>query len=104
MCASCSVRQAPQTVDINNVNKDSYFEISTTMEGGKYKVDNVTDKYTTAIGGIVADRNEGSKAKGVYTIDGRLVRHTDSGMSDGQAVSGLSKGLYIVNGKKVVVK
>lgn len=95
---------SPQTVDINNVNKDSYFEISTTMESGKYKVDNVTDKYTTAIGGIVADRNEGSKVKGVYTIDGRLVRHTDSGMSDGQAVSGLSKGLYIVNGKKVVVK
>lgn len=95
---------SPQTVDINNVNKDSYFEISTTMEGGKYKVDNVTDKYTTAIDGIVADRNESSKAKGVYTIDGRLVRHTDSGMSDGQAVSGLSKGIYIVNGKKVVVK
>lgn len=95
---------SPQTVDVNNVSKDSYFEISSTSEGGKYKVDDVTDKYATSIGGIVADKAEGRTSAGVYTIDGRLVRHTSGGATADEAVSGLAKGLYIVNGKKVVVK
>lgn len=95
---------SPQTVDVNNVSKDSYFEISSTSEGGKYKVDDVTDKYATSIGGIVADKAEGRTFAGVYTIDGRLVRHTSGCVTADDAVSGLAKGLYIVNGKKVVVK
>lgn len=95
---------SPQTVDVNNVSKDSYFEISSTSEGGKYKVDDVTDKYATSIGGIVADKAEGRTSAGVYTIDGHLVRHTSGGATADEAVSGLAKGLYIVNGKKVVVK
>lgn len=95
---------SPQTVDVNNVSKDSYFEISSTSEGGKYKVDDVTDKYATSIGGIVADKAEVRTSAGVYTIDGRLVRHTSGGATADEAVSGLAKGLYIVNGKKVVVK
>lgn len=95
---------SPQTVDVNNVSKDSYFEISSTSEGGKYKVDDVTDKYATSIGGIVADKAEGRTSAGVYTIDGRLVRHTSGCATADEAVSGLAKGLYIVNGKKVVVK
>lgn len=95
---------SPQTVDVNNVSKDSYFEISSTSESGKYKVDDVTDKYATSIGGIVADKAEGRTSAGVYTIDGRLVRHTSGGATADEAVSGLAKGLYIVNGKKVVVK
>lgn len=95
---------SPQTVDVNNVSKDSYFEISSTSEGGKYKVEDVTDKYATSIGGIVADKAEGRTSAGVYTIDGRLVRHTSGGATADEAVSGLAKGLYIVNGKKVVVK
>lgn len=95
---------SPQTVDVNNVCKDSYFEISSTSEGGKYKVDDVTDKYATSIGGIVADKAEGRTSAGVYTIDGRLVRHTSGCTTANEAVSGLAKGLYIVNGKKVVVK
>lgn len=95
---------SPQTVDVNNVSKDSYFEISSTSEGGKYKVDDVTDKYATSIGGIVADKAQGRTSAGVYTIDGRLVRHTSGCATADEAVSGLTKGLYIVNGKKVVVK
>lgn len=95
---------SPQTVDVNNVSKDSYFEISSTSEGGKYKVDDVTDKYATSIGGIVADKAEGRTSAGVYTIDGRLVRHTSGCATADEAVSGLAKDLYIVNGKKVVVK
>lgn len=95
---------SPQTVDVNNVKKDCYFEISSTSEGGKYKVDDVTDKYATSIGGIVADKAQGRTSAGVYTIDGRLVRHTSGCGTADEAVSGLAKGLYIVNGKKVVVK
>lgn len=95
---------SPQTVDVNNVKKDSYFEISSTSEGGKYKVDDVTGKYATGIGGIVADKADGRTSAGVYTIDGRLVRNASGCATAGEAVSGLAKGLYIVNGKKVVVK
>ena len=95
---------SPQTVDVNNVKESSYFEISSTSEGGKYKVDDVTGKYATGIGGIVADKADGRTSAGVYTIDGRLVRNASGCATAGEAVSGLAKGLYIVNGKKVVVK
>lgn len=49
---------------------------------------------TTGIGNIqVAKGNQ--KANGVYTLDGRKV-------SEGTSLSNLPKGIYIVNGKKIV--
>ena len=92
---------SPQTVDVNNVSKDSYFEISSTSEGGKYKVDDVTDKYATSIGGIVADKAEGRTSAGVYTIDGRLVRHTSGGATADEAVSGLAKAFTSLTARRL---
>lgn len=54
----------------------------------------------TVITGIDEINNTASHANegNVYTMDGRLVR------SHAQSLDGLAKGLYIVNGKKVIVK
>lgn len=49
---------------------------------------------TTGIGNI-ATTTTNKKANGVYTLDGKKV-------SDGTSLSNLPKGIYIVNGKKIV--
>ena len=89
---------SPQTVDISNVNRDSYFEISTEMDGAKYKVNDVTNTIT-GINNIAA--GDAGTSCNVYTLDGRLVRGAST---TSNALKGLSKGIYIVNNKKYVVK
>ena len=89
---------SPQTVDVTNVTKTSYFEISTDKDGeGKYKVNNVTDNYT----GIRAVEADAEGLTKVYTLDGRLVRTVGK---NADALSGMAKGIYIVNKKKFIVK
>ena len=83
---------SPQTVDINNVTTDKYFEISTTQTDGKYTVNDVTETVT----GI----NEIESAtpylnNKIYTIDGRVVR-------DHYDLNTLPHGIYIYKGKKIV--
>ncbi len=83
---------SPQTVDINNVTTDKYFEISTTQTDGKYTVNDVTETVT----GI----NEIKSAtpylnNKIYTIDGRVVR-------DHYDLNTLPHGIYIYKGKKIV--
>ena len=88
---------SPQTVDVTNVSQTSYFEILTDKDSeGKYKVKDVTSSHT-GIRAISADAQESTK---VYTLDGRLVRTAPKG-SD--ALSGLAKGIYIVNKKKFIL-
>lgn len=53
---------------------------------------------TTGIRGVEAEVQEGVK---VYTLDGRLVK---SARNNADALSGLAKGIYIVNKKKFIVK
>ena len=89
---------SPQTVDVADVTKDAYFEISSEKDGDKYKVNNVTSSYVTGLRAIDADTQGAVK---VYTLDGRLVR---SAAKKSDALSGLSKGVYIVNKKKFVIK
>ena len=83
---------SPQTVDINNVTTDKYFEISTTQTDGKYTVNDVTET-VTGINEIESTTpNYNNK---VYTIDGRVVRnHYD--------LNTLPHGIYIYKGKKIV--
>ena len=88
---------SPQTVDVTNVSQTSFFEILTEKTGDKYKVKDVTSDYT-GIRAIDADVQGVTK---VYTLDGRLVRTAPKG-SD--ALSGLAKGIYIVNKKKFILK
>ncbi len=79
---------SPQTVDINNVTTDKFFEISTTMSGAKHQVNDVTEQYT-GIRTVQITPTENNAA--TYTLDGRRVQHP-------------RKGIYIRNGKKFVVK
>lgn len=83
---------SPQTVDVADVTTDKFFEISTSMDGSKYRVNDVTAQYITGIGSVVADHENDCK---VYSLDGRLV-HTNG------SLEGLPKGIYIINGRKVV--
>ena len=83
---------SPQTVDVNNVSTDKYFEISSSMDGNKYLVNDVTEKYMTGIGSLFAEKENDGK---VYSLDGRLV-HTNG------SLEGLPKGIYIIHGRKVV--
>lgn len=95
---------SPQTVDVVNVTEDKYFEVSAAQTGGKQLVDDVTDRYSTGISGVVTDGNMPAPRADVYTIDGRLVRTAGRDVTAAEAVKGLPKGLYIVGGRKVVVR
>jgi len=59
-------------------------------------IDGVSDG-TTTIEGFTVDMREG-QAQGIYTIYGQLVG------KDAASAEGLPQGIYIVNGKKVVVR
>lgn len=93
---------SPQTVDVVNVNTDKYFEISTEQSGGKYLVNDVTDRYPTGIDVVSPDTTKQPNNMNVYTIDGRLVRSCGAGVTAREVLHGLEKGIYIVGGKKVV--
>ena len=79
---------SPQTVDINNITTTKYYEISTQKDGSKHKVDDVTGTYTD----IREVRTQKADSRsGIYDLQGRRV-------------SNMQRGIYIVNGKKVVIK
>ena len=56
------------------------------------------DDETTSIDDIMFQNGILTESTDVYSIDGTVIRH------DVQNLSDLSKGVYIVNGKKFVVK
>jgi alpha-amylase len=82
-----------QTVDIENITEDKYYTVNASVGGNKMTVNDVTSQYT-AINDIRTDGVNGSSR--VYTLDGRMVSR--------QGLDGLPKGIYIVNGKKVLKK
>ncbi len=94
---------SPQTVDVVGITKTSFLEISSTMTSGKYQVDDVTSEYATGIADITSDADPYATAPTcVVAPDGRTLRSFPTHVSTGDALSGLPKGLYVVNGKKVV--
>ena len=81
---------SPQTVNVVNISEDKFFEILNEKDGSNYKVNDVTSTYT----GIEAIRTTPStKDNVIYDLQGRKVSKEQ-----------LKKGLYIVNGKKIVIK
>ena len=85
---------SPQTVDVTNVTTDKFFEISASKDGSKHLVNDVTASYISGISPIIFKTVGNGK---VYTLDGRLVRTNGS-------LDNLPKGVYIINGKKHVLK
>ncbi len=82
-----------QTVDLSAGNSTKFFEVTTSLSGGKYTCTDVTDKYiSTGIAGpSVVERNAGDNAW--YTLSGMKM--------SGDPVRA---GVYIHGGKKVVVE
>ncbi len=95
----------PQTVDINNITTDKFYELSESKDGsGHYYVNDVTDQHSTGIENILVSNPTISNGIKVYSIDGRLLRSFNNNTNVNEAISGLGKGLYIVNDRKIVVK
>jgi alpha-amylase len=89
---------SPQTVDVEGVNRNSYFEISAEKAGDKHLVNDVTD----VVDGISApEASANTDVAEVYSPDGRLVKVS---ASEKGAAEGLPKGIYIMNNRKFVVK
>ena len=91
---------SPQTVDINNVTTDKFFEISAEKDGTKHKVNDVTSSYT-AIELTTVEPASTTLVK-VYTIDGHLLRVLPAGTTVNEALNQLGHGLYLINGRKYV--
>ncbi|MBR4218343.1 MAG: alpha-amylase, partial [Bacteroidales bacterium] len=89
---------SPQTVDINGIKQDTFFEISSETEGGKNKVNILT----TGIKPTIA--SEAAPSADIYSIDGRLIRRGTPGTTPQQMTQGLPAGIYIMGHKKVMVK
>ena len=62
----------------------------------------MTADQPTAIADITVSHE--ANATSVVAIDGRTVRHFNSAVSTTEAIDGLASGIYIVNGKKVLVR
>ena len=94
-------KDGPQSVDVNNVQDTKYFVIRNQKDGaGHYYVDDVTA--TTSIDYLRSTLNPQLSTLKIYTVDGRLLRSVPAGASVSDAINSLPRGIYIVNGKKVV--
>ena len=93
-----------QTVDMSGITADTYFEVQDDQDDqGHYLVKDVTSGQPTGISGI-ADVAASARPTTVVSLDGRTLRRYPAHVSDAEAISGLAGGMYVVNGKKVVVK
>ncbi len=96
---------ATQTVDITNINTDKFYEIADTKDGsGHYYVNDLTELHATGIENVAAANVTTGGDFKVYSLDGRLLKNGKTAASVNEALIGLGKGIYIVNGKKVVVR
>jgi len=93
----------PQTVNIEGLKSDKYFKLGE-LEGTNYGYKDVTSEYATGISSVVVNDDATNSPVKVYSISGTLLRSLPAGSSAAAATNGLAKGLYIVNGKKVIVK
>ena len=71
--------------------------MSTTQDGGKYLVNT-----TTGINEPVYDDSSWAFQPYIYTLDGRMIRQVQKGEDLIRIIKTLPKGVYIVNGKKVI--
>ena len=94
----------PQTVDVPQVKHTTYLEVQNEKSGDKYMVKDVTEQITSGVNAIVADNAAATAPTHVVALDGRTVRTFSKHVSTEEATLALPAGLYIVNGKKVVVE
>ena len=85
-----SYNKTPVTVTVDN----AYL-----MNGDPVTITGTFNNTGTGIDGVKAEGGAPSTVK-VYSLDGRFVREA----APAEALSGLQKGVYIVNGRKLMVK
>jgi alpha-amylase len=94
---------ADQTVDIDGISSDRFYVLSTSKNAdGKYTVTDVTGTYTAIHTPAATQTSATQHIVNVLRTDGTLVRRASLGTSDQDALRGLPRGLYLVNGKKVM--
>ena len=81
-----------QTLDIERVNKTSYFVVTSTKEDGKYKVNDVTFS-VTKIDNVRGKEAPASTDNHYYTLSGQRLSSVPT-----------QPGIYIHRGEKVVIK
>lgn len=81
---------SPQTVDVTEVSKDTFFVIKSTQAGGKYLVE--VDEETTGMDNLQFDNLQSDNS--YYDLTGRRI----------SVSSELPKGVYINNGRKILIK
>ena len=92
---------SPQSVDVENVNTTKFFVIRNDKNAqGHYLIDDVSSASSIECINTVTDNQ--SSPLNVYTTDGRLLRRLPAGTSESDALNSLPRGMYIVNGKKLV--
>lgn len=82
----------PQTADIMRIDSDRYF--IATLSGSSIKYTDVTTQYTDGINNPIADQLKPADLR-VYSLQGQMV---------GTSLQALPSGIYIQNGRKVLVK
>ena len=82
----------PQTIDINDLNKDTYIEITTEKDGkGHYFVKDVTDQISTGVNVLTVDKQKASTIW--YDLQGRRYNQRPT-----------LPGVYINGGKKIMIR
>ena len=86
---------------MENVNATKFFVIRNEKNAqGHYLIDDVSSASSVECINTVTDNQ--SSPLNVYTTDGRLLRRLPAGTSESDALNSLPRGMYIVNGKKLV--
>lgn len=92
---------SPQSVDVENVNATKFFVVRNEKNAqGHYLIDDVSSASSVECINTVTDNQ--SSPLNVYTTDGRLLLRLPAGTSESDALNSLPRGMYIVNGKKLV--
>lgn len=83
-----------QTVDVNNITDNAFYEISSTRNGeNKFLVSDVSGQHTV----INLTTAQEKETKSIYDLQGRRWANSETNAS-------LPRGIYIRNGKKVVIR
>ncbi len=83
----------PQTVDFEDIETDIYLEVSADKSGSKNIIKDVTEQHTTGITEINSEADNANSK--VYSISGQM---------EGYGTQNLKPGLYIKDGKKIIVR
>ena len=92
-----------QTVNFTGVTADTYIEISSELDASNHYLVNDLSAEVAGITNVAAGVLS-ARPTVVVSVDGRVVRRFAGHVAEAEALQGLAKGIYAVNGKKVVVR